>query len=139
VLRDASAARSMGRTRPNGVVLITTKSGKGRRARDSNTRAARPRRRSTACRRAERDAVRRRGRAVRTHPSRFVARPEHGLVRRHRPHGYGQEHNFAFTNGGDDQSYRLSLGYLKQEGIIRSSDLDRVSLSSTTGSSCPTV
>src|SRR5436309_3164496 len=41
---------------------------------------------------------------------------------------YGQEHNFAVTNSTNDMSYRLSLGYLNQDGIIQSSSTKRVSL-----------
>lgn len=41
--------------------------------------------------------------------------------------GSGREHQFAFGGSGTDMSYRLSLGYLDQEGVIVGSDLKRVS------------
>jgi TonB-dependent starch-binding outer membrane protein SusC len=41
--------------------------------------------------------------------------------------GTGQEHSVALAGAGDQLSYRLSLGYLGQEGIIRGSRTERLS------------
>ena len=41
---------------------------------------------------------------------------------------YGQEHNVSVTSTSEDRSYRLSLGYLDQNGIIRASSTQRLSL-----------
>jgi TonB-dependent starch-binding outer membrane protein SusC len=40
--------------------------------------------------------------------------------------GTGQEHSVALAGAGDQLSYRLSLGYLGQEGIIRGSRTERL-------------
>lgn len=42
--------------------------------------------------------------------------------------GVGQEHNLALANSGESMFYRLSLGYLNQEGIIQGTQVERVSL-----------
>jgi iron complex outermembrane receptor protein len=42
--------------------------------------------------------------------------------------GVGQEHNLAVSGAGQSNAYRLSLGYLNQDGIIKGSSTQRVSL-----------
>jgi len=42
--------------------------------------------------------------------------------------GVGQDHNLSVSGAGQSNAYRLSLGYLKQEGIIKSSSTERVSV-----------
>jgi len=42
---------------------------------------------------------------------------------------FGQEHTVAVVGGGAKMNYRLSLGYLSQEGVVRASKNERVSLS----------
>lgn len=39
----------------------------------------------------------------------------------------GQEHAFGFAGVGDNMNYRLSLGYLSQEGVVRGTQADRFS------------
>ncbi|MBW3655085.1 MAG: SusC/RagA family TonB-linked outer membrane protein, partial [Gemmatimonadetes bacterium] len=39
----------------------------------------------------------------------------------------GQEHQLALNGSGRDMNYRLSLGYLEQEGVLRGSETERVS------------
>jgi TonB-linked SusC/RagA family outer membrane protein len=39
----------------------------------------------------------------------------------------GQEHQLAINGSGGDMNYRLSLGYLDQEGVVRGSEMERVS------------
>ncbi len=41
---------------------------------------------------------------------------------------YGQEHNLAIAGAGAHNDYRLSFGYLNQDGVIRGSSTDRLSL-----------
>ncbi len=43
--------------------------------------------------------------------------------------GLGQEHNIAVTGGGRTSSYRVSLGYLEQEGVIRNAETERLTAS----------
>jgi iron complex outermembrane receptor protein len=42
--------------------------------------------------------------------------------------GIGQDQNLSVSGAGQSNAYRLSLGYLKQDGIIKSSSTERVSL-----------
>jgi TonB-linked SusC/RagA family outer membrane protein len=42
--------------------------------------------------------------------------------------GVGQDHNLSVSGAGQSNAYRLSLGYLDQNGIIKSSSTQRVSL-----------
>ena len=129
VLRDASAAAIYGTNAANGVVLITTKTGKG-------TQGARFEYTSSAS-----------ASSVTRLPDMLNATQFAAAVAQYAPArvdslrgdntdwfnmidrtAYGQEHNFSFTNGGTDNSYRLSVGYLNQQGIIRNSSVDRISL-----------
>ena len=41
---------------------------------------------------------------------------------------YGQEHNFAVSGKGESQDWRISAGYLSQNGVIRGTNTERVSL-----------
>lgn len=41
--------------------------------------------------------------------------------------GFGQQHDLAISGSGDGSNYRLSLGYLDQEGVIRGSATRRLS------------
>jgi len=126
VLKDASATAIYGSRGANGVVLITTKSGaQGTQVTydvsASNSRVVR-----------EPDLL---------SPSEFRA-----AVQKYAPSNVtligsantdwlgaierdatGQEHNLAFSGGRDAMRYRLSLGYLDQEGVIRGTNADRLS------------
>ncbi|HEY2804479.1 MAG TPA: SusC/RagA family TonB-linked outer membrane protein [Gemmatimonadales bacterium] len=42
--------------------------------------------------------------------------------------GYGSEHNLAVSGAGQSNNYRLSLGYLNQDGIIKGTTAQRLSL-----------
>ena len=42
--------------------------------------------------------------------------------------GFGQDHSLAFSGAGSDMNYRLSLGYLNQEGVIQATSTERLSL-----------
>jgi TonB-dependent starch-binding outer membrane protein SusC len=41
---------------------------------------------------------------------------------------YGQEHNLAVSGAGQSNNYRLSLGYLNQDGVIQGTTAERMSL-----------
>ena len=41
----------------------------------------------------------------------------------------GQNHSLSFTGGAEHLGYRFSLGYLNQEGIVRTSETERLSFS----------
>jgi TonB-linked SusC/RagA family outer membrane protein len=42
---------------------------------------------------------------------------------------YGQQHNLAFTGSTDEMGYRLSLGFLEQDGVVLGSTTERASAS----------
>ena len=42
--------------------------------------------------------------------------------------GFGQEHNLAVGGGTDKMNFRVSLGYLNQQGVIEASETERISL-----------
>jgi iron complex outermembrane receptor protein len=129
VLRDASAAAIYGANAANGVVLITTKSGRGRTApvvEYSGSVSA-----STVTRL----------------PSMLNAAQFRAAVTQYAPGSvsqlgtantnwfdqvdrtaYGQEQNVAISGSGGSSDYRLSLNYLDQNGIIDFTRTRRVSL-----------
>ena len=129
VLRDASAAAIYGTNAANGVVLITTKSGKGtsgtRFEYNSSASASSVDRLPDMMNAGEFASAVAQYAPTRVDSLRGQNTNWFNVIDRT---GYGQEHNFAFTNGGNDMSYRISLGYLNQQGIIRSSNVDRLSL-----------
>ncbi len=129
VLRDASAAAIYGANAANGVVIIQTKTGKGHAGPsiEFNTNASA----STVTKVPEMLNATQFADAVATHaPSRvdsLLGQNTNWFDEIDRT-GYGQDYDFALTNGGENMGYRLSLGYQKQEGIIRASSVDRLSL-----------
>ncbi len=129
VLRDASAAAIYGTNAANGVVLIQTKSGKGMQGAqfeyNSSASASSVTRLPDMLNSAQFAAAVAQYAPARVDSLRGANTNWFDLIDRT---AYGQEHNFSFTNGGADNSYRLSVGYLNQQGIIRSSSVDRVSL-----------
>jgi TonB-linked SusC/RagA family outer membrane protein len=132
VLKDASAAAIYGANAANGVVLITTKSktsSAGRRGTQIEY--------STS---ASASSVTRLPEILST--SQFIAAVQQYAPTRVSMLGtastdwlnlitrtsYGQEHNLAVTNTGENLFYRLSLGYLKQDGVLRGTTTERISL-----------
>jgi len=129
VLRDASAAAIYGSNAANGVVLITTKSGGTHQKPQfeySSSASASSVTRLPSVMNATQFAA-----AVNQYaPARdtllFGANTDwFSQIDRT---AYGQEHNFAVTNATNDMRYRLSFGYLNQDGIIQESSTKRVSL-----------
>ncbi len=41
---------------------------------------------------------------------------------------FGQEHSFAVAGGGEKMDFRVSLGYLNQDGVVKPANTQRVSL-----------
>jgi len=140
VLRDASAAAIYGTNAANGVVLIQTKTGRGTQGPqfeyNSSASASSVTRLPDMLNASEFAAAVAAHAPTRVDSLRGANTNWFGLVDRT---AYGQEHNFSFTNGGVDNSYRLSVGYLNQQGIIRASAVDRISLASTIGKTSPIV
>jgi len=129
VLRDASAAAIYGTNAANGVVIVTTKSGKhtsGTRFEYTGTASS-----SQVDRLPQMLSATEFAGAVATYaPSRVdsLRGQNTDWFKQIDRTAIGQEHNVSFTNGTGDQSYRISLGYLNQEGILQSSAVNRVTL-----------
>src|SRR6266545_5746816 len=129
VLRDASAAAIYGSNAANGVVLITTKGAKGRQG--SGVEYSTSGSVSSVTRLPDvLNAAQFAAAVAQYAPTRMVSllgasTDWFGLIDRT---AYGQQHDVAFTSAGNDMSYRLSLGYLNQDGVIRSSSTERVSV-----------
>ena len=129
VLKDASAAAIYGANAANGVVLIQTKSRGGRLGQQitysSSFSASAVTRLPTMLSAAEYRT------AVQQHAASSVSQLLNedtdwfNLVSRT---AYGQEHNLSLSNASERLFYRLSLGYLNQDGIIRGSTTERLSL-----------
>jgi iron complex outermembrane receptor protein len=127
VLKDASSAAIYGANAANGVVIIQTKSGRrgtqitytGSMSSSSVTRL--PAMLSASQFRA----------AVTQYAPQNVAQLGNantnwfGLVDRT---AFGQEHNLAISSAGQTSNYRLSFGYLNQDGIIQGTTTQRLSL-----------
>ncbi len=129
VLRDASAAAIYGSNAANGVVLITTRSGGGRAGTqiEYSTSAST----SSVTRVPDMLNAAQFSAAVAQYaPTRSALLLNantnwFGLIDRS---ATGQEHNLSLASSGSNMSYRVSLGYLNQDGIIRGSNTQRVSL-----------
>jgi iron complex outermembrane receptor protein len=127
VLRDASAAAIYGANAANGVVLITTKGGRaGTQVEYSgNMSSSRVTRLPSMMNAAQFRA------AVQEFAPNNVAQLQNAntdwfdQVTRT---SFGQEHNFAVSGAGQASDWRLSAGYLNQDGIIRGTTTERISL-----------
>jgi iron complex outermembrane receptor protein len=42
--------------------------------------------------------------------------------------GFGQQHTFGVAGGGDKMDFRVSLGYLSQDGVVKLTSMDRATL-----------
>lgn len=127
ILRDASAAAIYGANAANGVVMITTRS--GRRGPQFEYTSS-----------FSMSSITRRPDMLSTGEFRTAVQAEapanaaqllsantdwYDLVTRT---GMGQDHNLAVSGAGDNMAYRLSLGWLDQEGIVRGTTTQRLSL-----------
>jgi TonB-linked SusC/RagA family outer membrane protein len=129
VLKDASAAAIYGANAANGVVLITTKSATGRRGQQIEYTSS-----ASAMSVTRLPQLLNAGQfrtAVQTYaPSRVASLGSAStnwwdLITRT---GFGQEQNISVTNAGERMYYRLSFGYLNQNGIVKNTTTERLSL-----------
>ncbi|SRR6266550_3114838 len=128
VLKDASAAAIYGANAANGVVLIKTKSGRhGPQVEYSGSMSSSAVTRLPSMLTAAqfRTAVMTYGDTTKQNQLRNANTDWWGLVDRT---AMGQEHHVAVAGTGNNNNYRLSVGYLNQDGIIRGTTLKRVSL-----------
>jgi len=131
VLRDASAAAIYGANAANGVIIITTK------------RPARAGRQGTQIEYTTSFSAS----TVTRLPSMLSASQFRTAVTTYAPQnvnqlgtantnwfdlvdrtGFGQEHNLSVTGANESMSYRLSLGYLNEDGVIQGTNLERVTM-----------
>lgn len=127
VLRDASAAAIYGANAANGVVIIETKKGKqGIGFEYSGSFSTSQIDRIPSMLNAEQFRA-----AVQQYAPQNVSQLQnestdwYGLVSQS---GYGADNNFAFSGAGQNTNWRLSLGYLNQEGVIQGTKLNRLAL-----------
>ncbi len=126
VLRDASAAAIYGANAANGVVLITTKTGVGRPQFEytGSTSA------STITRTPDMLNAEQFRTAVQTYAPQNVGQLGSAntdwfdLVGQT---AVGQDHNLSVAGASNNMNWRFSGGYLKQDGIIRGTTLERIS------------
>jgi iron complex outermembrane receptor protein len=133
LLRDASAAAIYGANAANGVVLIQTRrGGTGRPQLEySGTYSASAITRTPDILNASQFRT-----AVETYAPQNVAQLGNASTDwfdQVSQTAYGQEHNVALSGAGERMNWRLSLGYLEQEGIIGGTRTERTSLGLTYG------
>lgn len=117
ILKDASATAIYGSRGANGVVLITTKSGRSGKPQVSLNSSFQVGKIAN-----EYDLI-----SADDYPgiATSVGNSEPDLGARVDPLGsilqtaFTQQHDFSYGSGGDTGNFRLSLGYLDQEGIIK--------------------
>ena len=128
VLKDAASASIYGANASNGVVLIQTKSGR----RGVGIEYTGSLSGSTITRRPDMMNATEFRAAVTQFAPQNVAQLQnattdwYGLVERN---AMGQEHSLAFSHNGDNSNYRLSVGYLDQDGVIEGTTVERLSAS----------
>jgi len=127
VLKDASAAAIYGANAANGVVIIQTKSGRrGTQITYTGSVSSSSVQRLPSMLNATQFRS-----AVTQYAPQNVSQLGNrstdwfGLVDRS---AFGQEHNLAIASAGQTSSYRLSAGYLNQDGIIQGTNTQRISL-----------
>lgn len=126
VLKDASATAIYGSRGANGVVIITTKSGRGAQARldySSNLGIATPANRYDLLNREEwLDAYATTGNDPAGADFGADTDWQDEITRT----AFTQEHNLSYSNSYGQGNYRLSLGYADLMGIIENSSMERL-------------
>jgi iron complex outermembrane receptor protein len=127
VLKDASSAAIYGANAANGVIIIKTKgAGGGAQFDYSGSTSASSVTRFPSMLNAAQFRT-----AVQTYAPQNVSQLQNattdwfGLIDRT---AFGQEHNFGVSGAGTNMNWRLSLGYLKQDGVIRGTTTERLAM-----------
>jgi len=128
VLRDASAAAIYGANGASGVILITTKPGRrgGPQFEYSNSFSA-----SSGTRFPDMLNAAEYRAAVTQHAPQYVSQlgtANTNWFDQVSRTGFGQAHNLSVSGAGEASSWRLSFGYLNQDGIIRGTTAERLSI-----------
>ena len=119
ILKDASATAIYGARGANGVVLITTKKGKGKGSLEYNYGLGI----SSITKKYDLLSPSAYKAALPTYDLGGSTDWQDALFRT----GLSHDHNITYGGGSDKGSYRFSLAYLNQEGIILNSDMQRYS------------
>src|SRR6266513_5682295 len=128
VLKDASAAAIYGVNAANGVVIIKTKTGQQGPPRVEYSTSMSS---SSVTRLPEMlNAAQFRAAVAQYAPANLgqlanASTDWFGVVDRT---GFGHQHDVVVSGAGQNNNYRLSVGYLNQDGVIRGSSTERVSL-----------
>ena len=131
VLKDASAAAIYGANAANGVVIITTKSGGGGAARGTQVEYSSSYSTSSVTEAASVLNASQFAAAVATYaPSRvsMLGTASTNWLNLITSSAFGHEQNLSVTNSSLGTYYRLSLGYLNQDGILKGTNTERLSL-----------
>jgi len=128
VLRDASAAAIYGANGASGVILITTKQGQrgGPQFEYSTSVSA-----SDVTRVPDMLSADEFRTAVTQYAPQYVNQlgsANTNWFDQVTRTGYGQTHNLSVSGAGETNTWRLSFGYLNQDGVVRGSTLKRYSL-----------
>src|SRR5256714_2164408 len=130
VLKDAAASAIYGANASNGVVLITTKPGQGRPRVEysGSVSSSSVTRLPTMLNAAQfRTAVQQNAPQFDT----LLLNANTDWFSQVDRTAIGQEHNVALSGAGATNSYRVSLGYLHQDGILRGTTAERLTLAVT--------
>lgn len=125
VLKDAAATAIYGSRGANGVIVITTKSGAGQSGVSVSTSVSS----SQVTRGPSMLNATQYSAAVAQYAPGNVSKigtantDWYDLVNRS---GLGQDHSLALSGNRQDMAYRLSLGYLDQQGVVRGTELKRL-------------
>jgi len=135
VMKDASSTAIYGSRGANGVIMVTTKSGKiGLPRMDFSTRItiSQPRHFIPMLNGPLYQTYNNIGRQtmgesiVTLQPDTFITRDYQSQL--FLPVSYTQEYNLSINGGAKQMNYLISSGYLTQQGLLRNSNFDRLSL-----------
>jgi len=131
VLKDASATAIYGSLGANGVVLIETTS--GRQAAGGGARVTYQGNFSGSTISGQPnilDASQFRTAVQENAPDQFVylGTANNDWYDQVTENGFGQQHTFGVAGGGDKMDFRVSLGYLSQDGVVKLTGADRATL-----------
>jgi iron complex outermembrane receptor protein len=128
VLKDASSAAIYGSRGANGVIIIETKSGSAHEPQFNYTTSLST---SSVIRNVDMLSADQFRTVVTQHASnrvQYLGSANTDWLGQVERQGFGQEHSLSLAGvGGQNMNYRLSLNYLKQYGVIRGSDTERMS------------
>jgi iron complex outermembrane receptor protein len=128
ILKDASAAAIYGSRGANGVVLITTK--KGRSGEPTISYRAEGTISTVIDRNQVLDAEAFRNVVTFAAPSRLetLGNTTTDWFDQITREAYGTQHNLSVSGGGETNEYRLSAGYQQLEGVVRGSEVERITV-----------